>query len=403
MRIAYIFMKYPLPAQPFAISDMEALTAAGHQVDTYALSGRHPDHDVVTAAYDLRFGPGSHPGPATALACLDPQNARIAAHLVKLIFRHGAGRALEAATALALAPRMVEIAALLRRRPPDVIHAFWGHYPAYLLALAARFFPATHRSMFLGAYDLTTHRIGFSTHAAGLADSIWTHADDNLPLLQAMGAPMSRVRVVMRGVPLALADDSAPPREPELICTAANFQKEKNLDLLLRAFALLHARRPATRLTIAGDGDERARLAALARDLGVAQAVCFPGMLPRSALFAEMRRAAVFAFLSVKASERLPNVVKEAMLAGCRCVVLPTPGIEALIEPGVTGDLVVSATPAHVADALDAALASPDIAVVGARAAARIRERFSTAALMRPYIDAWSAPIAPAGGPRQRV
>ena len=53
-----------------------------------------------------------------------------------------------------------------------------------------------------------------------------------------------------------------------------------------------------------------------------------------------MASSDIFLFLSSKAGERLPNVVKEAMLAGCICIVSNTPVIDELIEDGKTGFII---------------------------------------------------------------
>lgn len=389
MRIAYLFMKYPVPVQPFAISDVKALERAGHTVETYALSGRHADHEETATAYGLEFQPCAHPGWRTLAAPLDPRNLDITLHLLMLIIRRLFGRPREFAHALALAPRMIEVASRMRRDPPDVIHAFWGHYPSLLLVLAERFFAVSHRSLFLGAYDLTTHFFSLTPLAARGADSVWTHAEENRAALEAAGAPPERIRVVHRGIPLDLADGPMPPKEPGLVTTAANFQREKNLDLALRAFARLRETVPQARFLLIGDGEVRAELEALSLELSLGDSAVFAGRLTRTELFAEMARSEVFVFLSTKPSERLPNVVKEAMLARCWCVVSRTTGIEELVEDGVTGEISDDLRPESVAALMASALLDPERSERTLRAAERVRERFSSDAAMAAYAEVW--------------
>ena len=57
----------------------------------------------------------------------------------------------------------------------------------------------------------------------------------------------------------------------------ANLRPVKNLDLLVRAGAILAPLHPQVRLEIAGEGESRAELESLARELGLEGRVAFPG------------------------------------------------------------------------------------------------------------------------------
>ncbi|MFO0874598.1 MAG: glycosyltransferase [Phycisphaerales bacterium] len=65
----------------------------------------------------------------------------------------------------------------------------------------------------------------------------------------------------------------------ELAIFLSRIEPDKGVDLLLRAFARLRASRPSARLAIVGDGSRREAMQALAADLGLADAVAFPGAL----------------------------------------------------------------------------------------------------------------------------
>jgi len=66
---------------------------------------------------------------------------------------------------------------------------------------------------------------------------------------------------------------------------------EKNVDLLLRAFARMARKFPAAQLTIVGDGLDRAALAHLANELGLGKRVRFTGFVPHEQLPALCRAA----------------------------------------------------------------------------------------------------------------
>jgi glycosyltransferase involved in cell wall biosynthesis len=85
---------------------------------------------------------------------------------------------------------------------------------------------------------------------------------------------------------------------------------QKNFALLLRAFALM--RRPDDRLTLIGEGEKRAALERLIRDLDIADSVAMPGHInPLHDAFAR-----VDAFVLSSAYEGLGVVVVEALAAG---------------------------------------------------------------------------------------
>lgn len=85
------------------------------------------------------------------------------------------------------------------------------------------------------------------------------------------------ITVILNGVD---RPDPAPVREPGLrFLSLTRLAAEKNVEMTLRVFALIAAEHPAARLTIAGTGSELSRLQEMAEDLGVAEAVTFPGFV----------------------------------------------------------------------------------------------------------------------------
>ncbi|MDN6555540.1 MAG: glycosyltransferase [Acidipropionibacterium acidipropionici] len=85
------------------------------------------------------------------------------------------------------------------------------------------------------------------------------------------------ITVILNGVD---RPDPAPVREPGLrFLSLTRLAAEKNVEMTLRVFALIAAEHPAARLTIAGAGSELSRLQEMAEDLGVAEAVTFPGFV----------------------------------------------------------------------------------------------------------------------------
>lgn len=105
--------------------------------------------------------------------------------------------------------------------------------------------------------------------------------------------------------------------------------KEKNFDVLLKAFAKLQ--RDDLRLLIMGGGDEKKNLEALARDLGVADRVMFPGLVPFDEVPLYLAASDLFVFASVTETQGL--VTLEAMASGLPVAAVDASGTRDAVSP----------------------------------------------------------------------
>jgi glycosyltransferase involved in cell wall biosynthesis len=153
---------------------------------------------------------------------------------------------------------------------------------------------------------------------------------------------------------------------PAVILGVGSLNPLKDFALLIRAFARLRRLRPA-RLVILGEGPERAKLEAVARELGVAADVDLPGFDPNPYRF--MARADVFAVSS--RVEGMPNAIIEALACGCPVVSTDCPsGPAEILQDGKHGRLVPIGDEAALAEAIAATLqAAPDPVDLRRRAA----------------------------------
>ena len=184
-------------------------------------------------------------------------------------------------------------------------------------------------------------------------------ADD---LARTAGLPRARIRVVYNPVitpgMLALARERTghpwfASGQPPVVLGVGRLTPQKDFATLLRAFATLRAGR-AARLMILGEGEERPRLEALARELGLREDVALPGFQPNA--MAHLAGAGLFVLSS--AWEGLPTVLIEALAAGTRVVSTDCPsGPREILQGGRLGRLVpVGDAPAlarAMAEALD--------------------------------------------------
>lgn len=142
---------------------------------------------------------------------------------------------------------------------------------------------------------------------------------------------------------------------PPVVLGVGRLTRQKDFPTLLRAFARLRERMDA-RLIILGEGEDRAALETLARELGIEDVTDFPGFVDNP--YGWMRRANVFVLSS--AWEGSPNALTEALYLGTPVVSTDCrSGPRELLEDGRYGPLVPVGDAGAMADAIERTLAEP--------------------------------------------
>jgi phosphatidylinositol alpha-1,6-mannosyltransferase len=134
-------------------------------------------------------------------------------------------------------------------------------------------------------------------------------------------------------------------------------ERYKGHDELLAAWPRVLAARPAAKLIFVGEGDDRARLEARARELGVAASLVTTGFLSDAELDQAYRRAAVFAMPS--RNEGFGLVYLEAMMRELPCIGSRFDAAAEIIEDDVTGCLVDQDDAGALAEQVVELLADP--------------------------------------------
>ncbi len=166
--------------------------------------------------------------------------------------------------------------------------------------------------------------------------------------------------------------------EPPVILGVGRLTRQKDFATLIHAFDIVRQKRPA-RLMILGEGEERAKLEALIRELGLEESIALPGFDPNP--YRYLKRTAIFALSS--RWEGLPTVLIEAMAFGTPVVSTDCPsGPQEILEGGSHGPLVPVGDPSALAEAILRQLESPMRDTLEQRS-----NIFTTEAALQPYAD----------------
>jgi GalNAc-alpha-(1->4)-GalNAc-alpha-(1->3)-diNAcBac-PP-undecaprenol alpha-1,4-N-acetyl-D-galactosaminyltransferase len=193
------------------------------------------------------------------------------------------------------------------------------------------------------------------------------------------------VHVIPNPVVIAAIEHNGVPKPKQsggTIAAMGRLSPEKSFDLLLKAFARCARKYQDWSLVILGEGDERSRLEALTRELGITNQVSLPGSVEEPTTL--LRKADLFVLAS--RFEAFPMALMEAM--ACRLAVISTDcdsGPREIIRDGVDGVLVAPHDINALASAMDRLMEDRgERERLGARAV-DVTERFGVERVMRMW------------------
>ncbi len=207
------------------------------------------------------------------------------------------------------------------------------------------------------------------------------------------GFPAGRVEVVHNGIdlgPLPSADDRDRARqdlgfgrETIVLGTVARLDPVKDYGTLLAALAQPSLAATGCALVVVGDGPERQRLEAQAKELAVADRVRFLGHRD------DARRwlAAVDVYVNSSISEGVSLTILEAMAAGLPVVATSVGGTPEVVTPDC-GELVPARDPAALASAVARLASDADRRrTLGHKARERVARQFTIDRMVNTYLD----------------
>ncbi|MFH1786627.1 MAG: glycosyltransferase family 4 protein [archaeon] len=204
-----------------------------------------------------------------------------------------------------------------RKRPKvltihDIYGNKWGEYTHPLLGPVGKFI------------ENTLLKLDF--------DRVITVSDATKRLLIESRVPESKIRVIYNGVDIKRFSGMKATREEGKFIYVGRVVEQKNIADLLRAFKIVHGKKPDTRLVIAGSGKDDKQFLCMARDMGLSDSVEFRGFMEPNALVKEIASAA--ALINPSRQEGFGLALLEAMCAGTPVVAYDLGAYGAFAESG---------------------------------------------------------------------
>jgi glycosyltransferase involved in cell wall biosynthesis len=230
---------------------------------------------------------------------------------------------------------------------------------------------AVWRPILAGLVRAPDHALAASREIAGVAESL---------------APGSSVEALTNGVETRIfrpVEPALPPTDRRRVVVPRRLFPKNGVEYLVRALPLV-AREVDVEAVFVGDGPERERLEALARELGVGDRTRFLGARPHDAMPGLLSSGEVAVFPSLM--EATSVAALESMACGVPVAASRVGGLPEIVDASV-GTLFEPADPRDLARALVELLRAPDLEERGRRARERVVESWSNERLARRHLE----------------
>lgn len=288
------------------------------------------------------------------------------------------------------------LCALREFRPDVVICSTWLHYGVHAAFLRRLFGYHTvwqvHGTEIVGRFR-TGWRQAWMRAVLYSATQLWANSEFTAGILRDYGCSPQRIHVLRPYVPNAVFD-AAPANgrqradAPTLVVTAANIYPRKGIDIVLRGLAQVKDL-PWQYVAIGAQARPQFRVEyeKLTVELGIADRVSFPGLVPRDELWRLLSKATVFVMTSrfdPNDIESFGIVYLEAQALGVPCIGSRIGGVPEAIAEGVSGFLITPEDVNELAAYLRRLILHPEEAAqMGREGRMRVREQFSEAVRSR--------------------
>lgn len=272
---------------------------------------------------------------------------------------------------------------LFRDRKIDVVHThnahphFWGTCAAWTAGVPVTI--TTRHGQRFG--QSLSGRFKFWL-AGQFVDRVVTVSEDAARLCLAEDRlSNNKVKTIWNGIDPQKFQYRGPGSEPRCI-SVARLSAEKDFPTLLRAVAIASQKIPGFRLSLVGDGAERAKLEQLAQELNLGSSVEFlgerndiPDLLAQSGFF-----------VSSSLTEGISLTLLEAMAVGLPVLATSVGGNPEVIADGNTGMLVPPRNPEQLAEGIIRMWEHRDEwRSIGERGRERVEEHFDVRRMVANY------------------
>jgi glycosyltransferase involved in cell wall biosynthesis len=202
--------------------------------------------------------------------------------------------------------------------------------------------------------------------------------------LMALGKiPQEKIIVIYPGVVIPPRRDPNKKNSTLTVSTVARLASEKEIDVLLRAWAKID--RSDKKLQIIGDGPERDALEQLAKDLGIRDIVTFTGFVSEVEKRRLLSHSDLFVFPSAWPLEGFGMTTIEAMALGIPVVSSGFGPQAEIVKDGKTGWVFKPHDADDLARVITMALRSSQRLVMGARGKEQVSIKFNTKQMLRSW------------------
>lgn len=203
--------------------------------------------------------------------------------------------------------------------------------------------------------------------------------------------PKQAIGIIYNGIDISdfVPKSEKRPADKVIITTGASrVTDRKGIDYLIRAIKILDQKYPNIHLKALGDGNAKANLENLAKELGLEKKVEFIGRIPRENTAPYYQEAGIFVLPSF--NEGMSNAMLEALASGLPLIATNTGGTSELVEEGVNGLVIKTKDVQDLADKIEILMKDEDLRKKMGEASRRKAEAMSWEKVAKEYIELYN-------------